>query len=114
MDDGSGPDEPCKTHGLQMYRESIQPIDKTKCVDYIRITDLEGAWHKAGVLDGDLLVQVDNHGQQIMVARANATTNSYDILRFTLPDGIAGAEHYPVYFSEKEINRYNKAISTLK
>lgn len=93
--------------GIQVYKKSLTPVDHNRQVNYIHITDTLGTWYKAGLRNGDLLV---HEYDEIVIARPNVPQNAYDILRFSPKQGQKGAEHYPVYFTEKEMNRYNNAI----
>lgn len=93
--------------GLQVYKEILRPINKDCMVEYIRITDKAGTWYKAGLRSGDLLV--DNN-KKIKIARPNEAKKSYDVYVFSPAMGERGAETYPVYFTQKEMNRYNNAI----
>ena len=94
--------------GLQQYTQSFSPLPFAAKVDYIRITDKQGSWYQAGLRDGDLLI---SEGRQTKVARPNAGLGSYDIMTFSVKEGPTGAEHYPVYFNEKETKRYKEALS---
>lgn len=94
-------------YGLQVRQETIQQIDNNRQVKYIHITNKNGTWYQAGIRNGDLLVYM---GEQIKVARPNVSKNTYDIITFSPGKGNNGAEHYTVYFTEQEINRYYQAI----
>ncbi len=96
-------------HGTQMYFESLRQIDWTNRVEYIRISDMQGTWYQSGIRDGDLLIG-NPTAAIVKVARPNAEKNTYDILEFDIPKGEEGIEHYPVYFNQKEMERYNNAI----
>lgn len=94
--------------GRQVFKEELKDLDETRRVEYIRIVNKSAStWYKAGVRSGDLLV---DEGFNIIVARPNIENNTYDILTFTPEKGDSGAEHYTVYFTQKEMNRYNQAI----
>ena len=99
-------------HGKSIFQESFSPIKVENAVEYIHITDLNGSWHKAGILDGDLLISSTNN--VIKVARPNVKANKYDIKSFKPHEGDLGAEHYPVYFNDKEMKRYNQSIKTIE
>lgn len=94
-------------YGLQVYKVQTPSINKDRRVEYIHILNMAGTWYKAGIRDGDLLV---SNGNPIKIARSNQAKNSYDLFTFPIPDGLSGAEHYPVYFTEKEMKRYNNAL----
>lgn len=99
-----------KIVGIQMYKESVYPVNKANKVEYIRIISKSGSWYKIGIRDGDLLVASFSNNT-IRIARPNIAGNTYNILEFTPDSKIStGAEHYPVYFNESEMKRYNKAI----
>ena len=92
-----------------MYFESLHKIDRANQVEYIRISDMQGTWYQSGIKNGDLLI--NNPAATIVkVARPNPEKNTYDILEFAIPKGEKGIEHYPVYFNQKEMKRYNNAI----
>lgn len=93
-------------YGLSVYKETIHHIDRNRQVDYIHITDKNGSWYQAGIRNGDLLV---SEGSIIKVARSNVEGNTYDILTFKPINGNSGTEHYAVYFTEKEMERYNNS-----
>lgn len=99
----------CQIFGTQMYFESLHKIDRANQVEYIRISDMQGTWYQSGIKNGDLLI--NNPAATIVkVARPNPEKNTYDILEFAIPKGEKGIEHYPVYFNQKEMKRYNNAI----
>lgn len=98
-------------YGLKVYKESLTPLKNSFEVDYIRIKDSSGTWYKSGVRDGDLLI---SQGGKLKIARPNPNRNSYDILTFTPLQGDSGAEHYSVYFNQKEAIRYNQSINESK
>ncbi len=94
-------------HARLTYVESLKQIKTLNTVDYIHILDLEGTWYKAGVRDGDLLV---SQGPPLKVARPNPEKDTYDLLEFNVGNNKEnGAIPYKVFFTEKEIDRYNKA-----
>jgi hypothetical protein len=97
--------------GFQKYKEQFRAINRNNRVDYIRILDKTGTWYQAGVRSGDLLI---NYDKQLMVARPNVEKNAYDILPFSPAQGDSGAEHYSVFFTEKEMKRYNNSIKNKK
>ena len=94
-------------HGLQVYRESVLPVDMHRKVEYICIRSIAGTWYKAGIRDGDLLI---SEGDLIKIARPDIKKNSYIVKEFLVEKGNSGAEHYPVYFKAQEMARYNNAI----
>lgn len=96
------------TYGKKWYKIYSEPLDNTKKVEYIHILRKEGTWYKAGIRNGDLLV---NEGEVIKIARPNVAKNTYDVLSFVPGKGQCEAEHYPVFFTETEMNRYNNAIN---
>ena len=96
---------------LQKNKEQLRAINRNNRVDYIRILDKTGTWYQAGVRSGDLLI---NEGKQLTVARPNIDKNTYDILSLPLSQGNSGAEHYSVFFTEKEMKRYNNSIKNIK
>lgn len=98
-----------KVYGTQMYFEAVYRINKTNQVEYIRISDMQGTWYRAGIRDGDLLISYPS-ATMIKVARPNLEKKTYDILDFSVSEGEEGVEHYPVYFNQKEMERYNNAI----
>ena len=103
-DDGSRAD----VYGTQVYKVQFPRINKARKVDYIHILDKGGAWYQAGIRDGDLLVK---DGNPMRIARPNKDKKTYDILMISVKNGPSGGEHYPVYFTEREMERYNNAIS---
>lgn len=97
-------------HGRQSFRESIRPIESNEHVEYIHIMDKNGSWYQAGVRDGDL--KVSEKDGTLKVARPNIAGNTYDILEFHPQSGATGADKpYTVYFTQKEMERYNNAIN---
>ena len=98
-----------KIVGTQIYFESLRQVDWTNQVEYIRISDMQGTWYRAGIRDGDLLISYPS-ATMIKVARPNLEKKTYDILDFSVSEGEEGVEHYPVYFNQKEMDRYNNAI----
>lgn len=98
-----------KIVGTQIYFESLRQVDWTNQVEYIRISDMQGTWYRAGIRDGDLLISYPS-ATMIKVARPNLEKKTYDILDFSVSEGEEGVEHYPVYFNQKEMERYNNAI----
>lgn len=98
-----------KIVGTQMYKESVRPVNKDNKVEYIRILSKSGSWYKTGIRDGDLLIA--SRENNIRIARPNSAKNTYDILEFVPSTKYSdGAEHYPVFFTENEMKRYNNAI----
>lgn len=93
-------------YGIQVYKLQTPSVDKGKKVEYIHIMDKKGTWYKAGIRDGDLLVSEEN---PIIIARPDK--NTYDIKSILVQDGTSGAEHYSVYFTDKEFKRYNNALN---
>ena len=98
-------------YGLQVYKIQTPAVNEKRQVQYIHIQDMKGTWYQAGVRDGDLLV---SNGPMLSIARPNPAKDTYDIREVKIPAGAIGAEHYTVYFTEKEMNRYNHAISQKK
>ena len=96
-------------YGRQTHRESIRPLGTKNKVNYIHILDRAGTWYQAGVRDGDLWVSEQDG--TLTVARPNIEKDTYDILKFHPQSGETGADKpYTVYFTQKEMERYNNAI----
>ena len=94
-------------YGVQVYKIQYLSVDKGKKVEYIHIMDKNGSWYKAGIRDGDLLV---SEGNPVIIARPDK--NTYDIKSIFVQGETSGAEHYSVYFTDKEFRRYNNALNT--
>lgn len=95
-----------RIHGVQMYCESVRPLEDSNKVTYIHIIDRAGTWYKSGIRDGDLLLK---NTDVFEVARPNIEKGTYDKLSFNIKHGnYSGAEVYPIYFNSKEMKRYNK------
>ena len=98
-------------YGIQVYSLQTPLVDKSKKVEYIHIIDKNGSWYKAGLKDGDLIV---NDNNPFTIARAQPDKNTYEIKTLRVQDGQSGAEHYAVYFTEKEYSRYTNALKKYK
>lgn len=96
-------------YGIQVYKIQNPLVNKNKKVEYIHIKNKDGSWYRAGIRDGDLLV---SEGKFIIIARPNKDKDTYDIMSILVQDQKSGAEHYPVYFTDKEFKRYNNALNT--
>lgn len=96
-------------YGIQVYKIQNPLVNKNKKVEYIHIKNKNGSWYKAGIRDGDLLINENDH---VIIARPNKDKDTYDIMSIPIQDRKSGAEHYPVYFTDKEIKRYNNALNT--
>ena len=96
-------------YGIQVYQLKTPFVNKKNKVEYIHIQNKTGTWYKSGIRDGDILINTDS---PIIIARPNISKGTYEILNFRIPDdGVSGAEHYPVYFTEKEMKRYIKSLN---
>ena len=98
-------------YGIQVYKVQYPTVNKDHKAEYIHINNMEGSWYQAGIRDGDLLVE---ESDSIVIARPDVEQNTYRILRIHVESGQTGAEHYPVYFTDKEIERYNNALNSKK
>ena len=95
-------------YGIQIYKVQAPLVDKKWQVEYIHILDKTGTWYQAGIRNGDLLV---NDGNPITIAHPVPSQNTYQIRTLSIIAGSSGAEHYPVYFTEKEMKRYTNEIN---
>ena len=100
-------------HGFAEYKECAEVNSHSNLnVQYIHITDINGKWHKAGVQDGDILIE--NKNGTIKVARPNKKNNRFDIIDFPISkingDNL-GAITNTVWLTKKEMTRYIISIN---
>ena len=100
------------TYGIGIYKYSVAPIDDSRMVQYLHITDTAGTYYRCGLRDGDIVLK--NTTEEVLTARPNPAVNSYDIKHFHPQEGEKGMEIYPVPFTEKEMERLHKATAKKK
>ncbi len=102
--------------GTGSYKLSAASVDASRQVDYLHITDTLGTYYRSGLRDGDILLS--KTATEVKVARpfykaqgGGLAPKRFLCLTFTPEEGEAGAEHYPVYYTEAEMQRLNNSIA---
>lgn len=105
-------------YGVGAYKFSAVSLLQNGKVDYLHITDTTGTYYRCGLRDGDILLAVN--GDEVKVARPLLKTTSaftlnrkyYEILTRRPQEGEQGMEHYPVYFTETEMQHLQESLNS--
>jgi hypothetical protein len=103
-------------YGVGTYKYSADKVDQSRKVDYLHITDTKGTYYRCGLRDGDLLLSI-NAGEVTVARPLKATSASasnrkyYELLTFHPQTGEEGMEHYPVYFTEAEMQHLQNSLN---
>lgn len=103
------------TFGTGSYKYSAIGVNSSNEVDYLHITDTLGTYYRCGLRDGDLLISSTNGEVKVarpMFKKIESDTHSrYKVLSFHPQKGENGMEHYPVYFTEMEMQYLKESIN---
>lgn len=101
------------TYGKGIFCISYKPLNKNRCINYLRITDTLGTYYKSGIKDGDVLLEQNNSSLKVARPVKNRIMREkvgyYEILTFTPEPGNNGAETDTVYYTEKEWENFRKS-----
>lgn len=96
---------------------SIPPVAAgARQVQYVHITQMPGSAHRAGLRDGDLLLDKRSAGGQsrVSVLRYHRDRQRWERLSdIVIPVVDSGMEVYPVAYTEEEYSQYLKALNSL-
>ena len=101
------------TYGRGIFCISYKPLNKNRCINYLRITDTLGTYYKSGIKDGDVLLEQNNSSLKVARPVKNRIMREkvgyYEILTFTPEPGNNGAETDTIYYTEKEWENFRKS-----
>lgn len=101
--------------GIASHKYSAVRVNPNHQVNYLHITDTLGTYYQCGLRDGDILLSATT--DEVEVARPlpkaknpNAQTK-YKLLSLYPQKGEEGAEHYPVFYTQKEMRYLKESLN---